>query len=223
MSMQYFSHRRVVEVASHPDFVSGLLEPLSRTPGIHRPLATSALMPVADASGEAEVEVLFNDLASNIADVLEANARVVRTSAEPGSPAQGSRADGRPCRRSIPVRNRTRRSASSRTVARLLTGGSCHPVSATSHMTRTPLVRADRGNGVGLSTKQELRPSACSVEEPSKPQSCGSCSSVGRYRILICVFLPRCSSAQACSRQARCTRAYTWSCANHAPVNAMPS
>src|SRR6202008_4851503 len=61
----------------------------------------------------------------------------------------------------------------------------------TSHITSTPLVRAASGNtATGLSTQSELWPSACMVDEPSKPHS-GSCSSVGNEaNSLICV-LPR--------------------------------
>src|SRR5437868_15493326 len=61
----------------------------------------------------------------------------------------------------------------------------------TSHITSTPLVRAPSGNtATGFSTQSELWPSACRVDEPSKPHS-GSCSSVGNdANSLICV-LPR--------------------------------
>src|SRR3954468_21333087 len=61
----------------------------------------------------------------------------------------------------------------------------------TSHITSTPLVRAASGNtATGFSTQSELWPSACCVEDPSKPHS-GSCSSVGNSaNSLICV-LPR--------------------------------
>src|SRR6478736_7716848 len=81
---------------------------------------------------------------------------------------------------------------SSRMVARLLVGCGVLPSGImTSHITSTPLVRAPSGNtATGFSTQSELWPSACWVEEPSKPQS-GSCSSVGNEaNSLICV-LPR--------------------------------
>src|SRR6478752_288267 len=77
-------------------------------------------------------------------------------------------------------------------VARLLEACGVTPSGImTSHMTSTPLVRAASGyTATGFSTQSELRPSACIVEEPSKPQS-GSCSSVGNEaNSLICV-LPR--------------------------------
>jgi hypothetical protein len=61
----------------------------------------------------------------------------------------------------------------------------------TSHITSAPLVRAGSGyTDTGFSTQSELRPSACMVDEPSKPHS-GSWSSVGNVsNSLICV-LPR--------------------------------
>src|SRR5246127_3313463 len=77
-------------------------------------------------------------------------------------------------------------------VARLLDACGVLPSGImTSHMTSTPLVRAASGKtATGLSTQSELWPSACMVDEPSKPHS-GSCSSVGNEsNSLICV-LPR--------------------------------
>src|SRR3984957_21130125 len=77
-------------------------------------------------------------------------------------------------------------------VARLLEGCGVLPSGIiTSHITRTPLVRAVSGyTATGLSTQSELWPSACMVELPSKPHS-GSWSSVGNdANSLICV-LPR--------------------------------
>src|SRR6267143_5004893 len=82
--------------------------------------------------------------------------------------------------------------SSSRMVARLLVACGVTPSGImTSHITRTPLVRAPSGKtATGLSTQSELLPSACMVELPSKPHS-GSCSSVGNEsNSLICV-LPR--------------------------------
>src|SRR6266702_7501410 len=77
-------------------------------------------------------------------------------------------------------------------VARLLEGCGVLPSGImTSHMTSAPLVRAASGyTATGFSTQSELWPSACMVDEPSKPHS-GSCSSVGNEaNSLICV-LPR--------------------------------
>src|ERR1700744_679788 len=77
-------------------------------------------------------------------------------------------------------------------VARLLEACGVLPSGIiTSHITSAPLVRAPSGyTATGFSTQSELCPSACIVEEPSKPQS-GSCSTVGNEaNSLICV-LPR--------------------------------
>src|SRR6267143_5772527 len=61
----------------------------------------------------------------------------------------------------------------------------------TSHITRTPLVRAPSGKTrTGLRTQSELLPSACMVELPSKPHS-GSCSSVGNESNSLIFVLPR--------------------------------
>src|SRR3981081_4766983 len=61
----------------------------------------------------------------------------------------------------------------------------------TSHITRTPLVRAPAGKPrTGLRTQSELFPSACIVELPSKPHS-GSCSSVGNESYSLICVLPR--------------------------------
>src|SRR5215831_21372038 len=61
----------------------------------------------------------------------------------------------------------------------------------TSHMTSTPLARAASGKtATGFSTQSELWPSACKVEEPSKPHS-GSCSSVGNDANSLIWVLPR--------------------------------
>src|SRR6267378_8514178 len=82
--------------------------------------------------------------------------------------------------------------SSSRMVARLFEGCGVLPSGImTSHITRTPLVRAASGKTrTGFRTQSELFPSACMVELPSKPHS-GSCSSVGSAsNSLICV-LPR--------------------------------
>src|SRR6202022_1296330 len=82
--------------------------------------------------------------------------------------------------------------SSSRMVARLFEAWGVLPSGImTSHITRTPLVRASSGKTrTGLRTQSELLPSACIVELPSKPHS-GSCSSVGNEsNSLICV-LPR--------------------------------
>src|ERR1041385_1217566 len=77
-------------------------------------------------------------------------------------------------------------------VARLLVGCGVLPSGImTSHMTSTPLVRAASGKtATGFSTQSELWPSACKVEEPSKPQS-GSCSSVGKDANSLIWVLPR--------------------------------
>src|SRR3954453_19713764 len=77
-------------------------------------------------------------------------------------------------------------------VARLLEGCGVLPSGImTSHITSTPLLRAPSGKTrTGFSTQSDEWPSACRVEEPSKPHS-GSCSSVGNEsNSLICV-LPR--------------------------------
>src|ERR1700716_567183 len=82
--------------------------------------------------------------------------------------------------------------SSSRMVARLFEACGVLPSGImTSHITRTPLVRAASGKTrTGFRTQSELFPSACRVELPSKPHS-GSCSSVGiESNSLICV-LPR--------------------------------
>src|ERR1700751_4416506 len=61
----------------------------------------------------------------------------------------------------------------------------------TSHITSTPLVRAASGKtATGLSTQSELWPSACMVDEPSKPHR-GSCSSVGKDANSLIWVLPR--------------------------------
>src|SRR5579872_5704003 len=77
-------------------------------------------------------------------------------------------------------------------VARLFEGCGVLPSGIiTSHITSTPLVRAPSGNtATGLSTQSELWPSACWVEEPSKPQS-GSCSNVGNEANSLIWVLPR--------------------------------
>src|SRR5215475_13631620 len=61
----------------------------------------------------------------------------------------------------------------------------------TSHITSTPLVRAASGNtATGFRTQSELWPSACMVDEPSKPHN-GSCSSVGKDANSLIWVLPR--------------------------------
>src|ERR1700719_5111211 len=77
-------------------------------------------------------------------------------------------------------------------VARLLEGCGVLPSGIiTSHITRTPSVRAASGNtATGFSTQSELLPSACMVELPSKPHS-GSCSSVGNESNSLIWVLPR--------------------------------
>src|SRR6202790_4957 len=77
-------------------------------------------------------------------------------------------------------------------VARLLEGCGVLPSGIiTSHITRTPSVRAASGNtATGLSTQSELFPSACKVELPSKPHS-GSWSSVGNESYSLICVLPR--------------------------------
>src|SRR5438309_4334503 len=61
----------------------------------------------------------------------------------------------------------------------------------TSHITKTPLVRAASGKtATGFNTQSELWPSACMVELPSKPHS-GSCSSVGNESKSLSCVLPR--------------------------------
>src|SRR5882757_4533654 len=82
--------------------------------------------------------------------------------------------------------------SSSRMVARLFEACGVLPSGImTSHITSAPLVRSPSGKTrTGFSTQSELWPSACMVDEPSKPHS-GSCSSVGNEsNSLICV-LPR--------------------------------
>src|SRR5882724_13396813 len=77
-------------------------------------------------------------------------------------------------------------------VARLLDACGVTPSGImTSHITSAPLVRAGSGNtATGFSTQSELWPSACCVEEPSKPHS-GSCSSVGNSAKSLIWVLPR--------------------------------
>ena len=61
----------------------------------------------------------------------------------------------------------------------------------TSHSTSTPFVRAGSSTArIGFSTQSELWPSACWVDEPSKPHS-GSCSSDGRELNSLTSVLPR--------------------------------
>ena len=61
----------------------------------------------------------------------------------------------------------------------------------TSHITSTPFLRAGSGKWrTGLSMQSELPPSACLVDEPSKPQS-GSCSRVGKLSNSLIWVLPR--------------------------------
>src|ERR1700710_2729207 len=81
---------------------------------------------------------------------------------------------------------------SSRMVARLLVGcGGTPPGIMTPHTTSAPLVRAPSGYpATGLSTQSDERPSACIVEEPSKPHS-GSCSSFGKLANSLIWVLPR--------------------------------
>src|ERR1700704_6430575 len=77
-------------------------------------------------------------------------------------------------------------------VARLFDGCGVLPSGImTSHITRTPFLRAPSGNTrTGLRTQSELFPSACMVELPSKPHS-GSCSSVGNESYSLICVLPR--------------------------------
>src|SRR6187200_2602965 len=77
-------------------------------------------------------------------------------------------------------------------VARLLDGCGVFPSGIiTSHSTIAPLMRWLSGTTrTGFSTQSELRPSACIVELPSKPQS-GSCSSVGKLSNSLIWVLPR--------------------------------
>src|SRR3954454_14780891 len=77
-------------------------------------------------------------------------------------------------------------------VARLLEGCGVLPSGImTSHITSTPLLRAPSGKTrTGFSTQSEEWPSACRVEEPSKPHS-GSCSSVGNESNSLIWVLPR--------------------------------
>ena len=61
----------------------------------------------------------------------------------------------------------------------------------TSHMTRTPFLRAASGKTrIGLRTQSELRPSACMVELPSKPHR-GRCSSEGKLSNSLIWVFPR--------------------------------
>ncbi len=77
-------------------------------------------------------------------------------------------------------------------VARLLDSCGVLPSGIiTSQSTSTPFLRAGSGKWrTGLSMQSELPPSACFVEDPSKPHI-GSCSRLGKLsNSLICV-LPR--------------------------------
>src|SRR3954447_22644492 len=81
---------------------------------------------------------------------------------------------------------------SSRMVARLFEACGVLPSGIiTSHITNAPLVRAPSGNtATGFSTQSDEWPSACSVDEPSKPHS-GSCSRVGKESNSLIWVLPR--------------------------------
>jgi hypothetical protein len=138
---------------------------------------------VVDARSKAEIEVLFDELAGDVANILAADAGVVR-----------------PLRRRITVRGETERSAVLiekifllKTEPRVgvvengrtLVGGVwCLLIGHHdfAHHQSAIGARGIRIQATGFSTQSELWPSACMVEEPSKPHS-GSCSSVGNGQI----------------------------------------
>ncbi|OWK26237.1 hypothetical protein AJ87_02375 [Rhizobium yanglingense] len=134
------------QVASHPDLVGGALGALAED--LEFPLALGHFgidAFVVDASSQAEVEMLFNDFASNAADVLVADTGVVRTLRSRVTLLREAE------RTAILVKKYScskpnQASSSSRMVARLFDGCGVTPSGImTSHMTRAPLLRAGSG------------------------------------------------------------------------------
>ena len=170
------------QVARHPDFVGGLLGALAEDlefPLALRHFGIDAF--VVDAGGEAELRDAPRRSGARCCRRSCSRRRCSRGPAAPDSRRRGSRAGGRPCRRSIPARSRTRRRGRrgwSRACSRH--AESCRRASSLrTSPARRSCARCPDRRATGFSTQSELRPSACMVELPSKPHS-GSCSSVGK-------------------------------------------